>query len=92
MDRHDHVGRAYHGLAPVPQEERYRLYRDERVALSSPRFAWIDTLFALPEAALFAQVIELEETPGRGSTTTGSSTTSASRSTRSTPTRPSRPA
>jgi 5'-nucleotidase len=63
MDRHNHVGRAYHGLVPVPKDERYRLYRDERVALSSPRFAWIDTLFSLPEAALFAQVIELEETP-----------------------------
>ena len=36
-------------------KERYRLYRDERVAFSTPRFAWIDTLFALPEAALFAQ-------------------------------------
>jgi 5'-nucleotidase len=63
MDRHNHVGRAYHGLAPVPREERYRVYRDERVGLSSPRFAWIDTLFSLPEAALFAQVIQLEETP-----------------------------
>jgi len=65
MDRHNHVGRAYHGLVQVPREERYRLYRDERVALSSPRFAWIDTLFALPEAALFAQIIEQEETPDR---------------------------
>ena len=65
MDRHNHVGRAYHGLKAVPREERYRLYRDERVALSSPRFAWIDTLFSLPEAALFAQVIELEETADR---------------------------
>ncbi|MGA8892049.1 MAG: HAD-IG family 5'-nucleotidase, partial [Anaeromyxobacteraceae bacterium] len=65
MDRHNHVGRAYHGLVQVPREERYRLYRDERVSLSSPRFAWIDTLFALPEAALFAQIIEQEETPER---------------------------
>jgi len=64
MDRHNHVGRAYHGLTAVPKEERYRLYRDERVALSSPRFAWIDTLFSLPEAALFAQTIELEEAAG----------------------------
>jgi 5'-nucleotidase len=63
MDRHNHVGRAYHGLVPVPREERYRVYRDERVGLSSPRFAWIDTLFSLPEAALFAQVIQMEETP-----------------------------
>ena len=64
MDRHGHVGRAYHGLRPVPRDERYRLYRDERVSLSSPRFAWIDTLFALPEASLFAQVIEQEDRPG----------------------------
>ncbi|HTP52447.1 MAG TPA: HAD-IG family 5'-nucleotidase [Anaeromyxobacteraceae bacterium] len=64
MDRHNHVGRAYHGLTPLPKEERYRLYRDEKVALASPRFAWIDTLFALPEAALFAQVIEAEEAGG----------------------------
>jgi len=65
MDRHNHVGRAYHGLKPLPKEERYRLYREEKVALSSPRFAWIDTLFALPEAALFAQVIEAEEAAGK---------------------------
>jgi HAD superfamily 5'-nucleotidase-like hydrolase len=65
MDRHNHVGRAYHGLAPLPKEERYRLYRDDKVALSSPRFAWIDTLFSLPEAALFAQIIGAEETAGR---------------------------
>ncbi len=65
VDRHDHVGRAYHGLTPVPREERYRLYRDERISFSSSRFAWIDTLFSLPEAALFAQVIDREETPER---------------------------
>jgi len=65
MDRHNHVGRAYHGLSPLPREERYRLYRDDRVVLSSPRFAWIDTLFALPEAALFAQIIDAEEKEGR---------------------------
>ncbi|HVP69395.1 MAG TPA: HAD-IG family 5'-nucleotidase [Anaeromyxobacteraceae bacterium] len=64
MDRHNHVGRAYHGLTPLPKEERYRLYRDEKVALSSTRFAWIDTLFALPEAALYAQVIDAEEAAG----------------------------
>jgi HAD superfamily 5'-nucleotidase-like hydrolase len=64
MDRHNHVGRAYHGRRPLPFEEVKRLYRDEKVHLSSPRFAWIDTLFALPEACLFAEVIELVE--GRG--------------------------
>lgn len=64
MDRHNHVGRCYHGRRPLPFEDLKRLYRDEKVHLSSPRFAWIDTLFALPEGCLFAQVIELLE--GRG--------------------------
>jgi HAD superfamily 5'-nucleotidase-like hydrolase len=64
MDRHNHVGRCYHGRRPVPEEELRRLYRGEKVHLSAPRFAWIDTLFALPEACLFAEVIELLEGQG----------------------------
>jgi len=64
IDRHNHVGRCYHGRRALPDEELKRLYRDEKVHLSSPRFAWIDTLFALPEACLFALVIE--ELEGQG--------------------------
>jgi 5'-nucleotidase len=66
MDRHNHVGRCYHGRRPVPFDAVKRLYRDEKIHLSLPRFAWIDTLFALPEACLFAQVIEVLE--GQGGT------------------------
>jgi HAD superfamily 5'-nucleotidase-like hydrolase len=65
MDRHNHAGRCYHGRAPLPEDEKRRLYRGEKVHLSSPRFAWIDTLFALPEASLFAGVIELLEGKGQ---------------------------
>jgi HAD superfamily 5'-nucleotidase-like hydrolase len=64
MDRHNHVGRCYHGRRPLPDEELRPLYRDEKIHLSSPRFAWIDTLFALPEACLFAEVIERLESGG----------------------------
>jgi 5'-nucleotidase len=64
MDRHNHVGRCYHGRRPVAWEERKRLYRDEKIHLSLPRFAWIDTLFALPEASLFADIIERLEQDG----------------------------
>jgi 5'-nucleotidase len=65
MDRHNHVGHCYHGRKPLPDEDLRRLYRDEKIHLSSPRFAWIDTLFALPEACLFAGAIELLEGEGR---------------------------
>jgi HAD superfamily 5'-nucleotidase-like hydrolase len=64
MDRHNHVGRCYHGRRPLPFEVLKRLYRDEKIHLSHPRFAWIDTLFALPEACLFAEAIELLEREG----------------------------
>jgi HAD superfamily 5'-nucleotidase-like hydrolase len=64
MDRHNHVGRAYHGRRPIPGEALRRLYREEKIHLSSPRFAWIDTLFALPEACLFADAIEILERAG----------------------------
>jgi len=58
MDRHNHCGRCYHGRKPLPPEEMKRLYREEKIHLSMPRFAWIDTLFALPEASLFTEIIE----------------------------------
>ena len=66
MDRYGHVGRVYHGRKEVDKEERRRLYRSQRIRLSSPRWAWIDTLFALPEAVLFSRLVEfLEALPGR---------------------------
>ena len=64
MDRHNHVGRGVHGRRPIPTEALQRLYREEKIHLSSPRFAWLDTLFALPEGCLFAEVIELQESAG----------------------------
>jgi HAD superfamily 5'-nucleotidase-like hydrolase len=64
MDRHNHVGRGVHGRRPIPDEALHRLYREEKIHLSSPRFAWLDTLFALPEGCLFAEVIELKEAAG----------------------------
>ncbi len=64
MDRFGYVGRAWHGLRPLKREVWRALYRDQRVRLREPRFAWIDTLFALPEAWLFAGIIELLESLG----------------------------
>ena len=62
MDRHNHVGRCYHGRRPLPEDDHPPpLPRTRRCTCPSPRFAWIDTLFALPEACLFAEVIELLE-------------------------------
>ena len=64
MDRYGHVGRAYHGRQPLSAERWRRLYRELRVNLKSPEYAWIDTLFALPEACLYAGIIDLLEPRG----------------------------
>jgi HAD superfamily 5'-nucleotidase-like hydrolase len=65
MDRHNHVGRCYHGRRPLSLDERRALYQtNEKIRLSLPRFAWIDTLFSLPEACLYAEIIEAEEARG----------------------------
>jgi len=65
MDRFGHVGRVWHGLRPLKTEVKRELYRHKRVRPSDPRFAWNDTLFALPETCLYAGIIELLESLGQ---------------------------
>lgn len=64
MDRFNHVGRTFHGRRELDREERRRLYRDEKIRLSTARYACIDTLFALPEASLYAEMIDRLEARG----------------------------
>lgn len=63
-DRHNHVGRCYHGRRRLTNEERKAAYRNEKIRLGTPRYAWIDTLFALPEACLYASIVDLMEAKG----------------------------
>jgi HAD superfamily 5'-nucleotidase-like hydrolase len=58
MDRHGHVGRVFHGRRELTSAERAELYRRERIRLSAPRYAWIDTLFALPEAVMYLRLVD----------------------------------
>jgi HAD superfamily 5'-nucleotidase-like hydrolase len=64
MDRYGHVGRVYHGRKLLDKETRHKLYRTQRIRLSQPRYAWIDTLFALPEAVMYSAIVELLESKG----------------------------
>jgi HAD superfamily 5'-nucleotidase-like hydrolase len=58
IDQYGYVTRAYHGLRLIPSERRKVLYRNSRIRLSSERYRSIDTLFGLPEATLFLQLVE----------------------------------
>ncbi len=58
MDTHGHIGRVYHGRRMLPKEARREQYRNEKISLTSPRYYWLDTLFALPEGVLYAEIID----------------------------------
>jgi 5'-nucleotidase len=57
MDRHAYVGRCYHGFRELSHDERKQTYRNEKINLSSDRYEWIDTLFALPEAVMLTTLV-----------------------------------
>jgi HAD superfamily 5'-nucleotidase-like hydrolase len=62
MDAHRHVGKGFHGLRPLKDRERYE-YRNNTIRLNTDqRFVLIDTLFALPEAFLYAALVDWVET------------------------------
>ncbi|MBC7978336.1 MAG: HAD-IG family 5'-nucleotidase [Myxococcales bacterium] len=58
MDRHAYVGRCYHGFRELSHAERKQTYRNEKINLSSDRYEWIDTLFALPEAVMLTTLVD----------------------------------
>ena len=57
-DRYGFPGRARHGLADLDRERVAALYQRERMRLSTRRYAWIDSLFALPEAVLYSGLVD----------------------------------
>lgn len=58
IDQYSYVTRAYHGKRIIPSADRKRLYRATRIRLSSDKYMSIDTLFGLPEAALFMELVD----------------------------------
>lgn len=60
LDSHRHVGQAYHGFTALEDEE-LQAYREEPLRFAGDRYALIDTLYALPEAFLYAAIIDMLE-------------------------------
>ena len=68
--RFGRVVRAQHGDTLLSYEEQRDVYGSTIVELSSPRFAFMNTLFELSRASLFCQLVELidkKPLPGVGS-------------------------
>jgi len=64
MDRYKVVQRGYHGMRRLPQEEITALYHDKRIRPHTPRYHWIDTLFALSEVTSYSAIVEAMEKKG----------------------------
>jgi HAD superfamily 5'-nucleotidase-like hydrolase len=57
-DRYGTPGRALHGARALTRAEVATNYHQHRLRLGDPRYAWIDSLFALPEAVLYVNLVE----------------------------------
>lgn len=65
MDTHGRVARVFHGRRRLDAEEIHAVYRNAKIKLSSTTFASVDTLFSMPEACLYANLVEFFETRRR---------------------------
>ncbi len=59
VDRHGYVGRAFHGKRRLLRGERKETYRSQRIGTEKGRFAYVDTLFSLPEVTIYAELVGL---------------------------------
>ena len=59
--RFGYVIRAQHGTRPLPFDELRSVYAREYVDLGEPRWDFLNTLFSLSEACLYAQLVDLAD-------------------------------
>lgn len=64
MDRHKGVLKGYHGLKLLAREELDELYHHKRIRPHTPRYHWIDTLFALSEVTAYSAIVDVLERRG----------------------------
>ncbi|MEM6862445.1 MAG: HAD-IG family 5'-nucleotidase [Myxococcota bacterium] len=58
-NRFGFVKRAHHGTRPIPYEEMRKAYSGVIVDLGERRFKFMNTLFSLSEATLYAQLVDM---------------------------------
>ncbi len=64
MDRYKHVHKGYHGFRELTKEELRSLYHSKKIRPATPRYHWIDTLYALSEVATYAALVDAMEKKG----------------------------
>ena len=64
MNRYKFVTKGYHGLRELDKDELRELYHSKKIRPATPRYHWIDTLYALSEASLYAALVDAFERRG----------------------------
>jgi HAD superfamily 5'-nucleotidase-like hydrolase len=64
MNRYKFVTKGYHGLRELEPHELRELYHSKKIRPATPRYHWIDTLYALSEASLYAALVGAFEQRG----------------------------
>jgi len=64
MDRFKVVQKGYHGLRELSKDEVRALYQQRKIRPNTARYHWIDTLYALSEATLYAGIVDVLERRG----------------------------
>jgi HAD superfamily 5'-nucleotidase-like hydrolase len=65
MDRYKVVQKGYHGMRELSREELRALYQQKKIRPTTARYHWIDTLYALSEATLYAGIVQALEDRGQ---------------------------
>jgi HAD superfamily 5'-nucleotidase-like hydrolase len=58
MDRYKVVQKGFHGMRELSKDELRSLYHQKKIKPTTARYHWIDTLYALSEATLYAAIVE----------------------------------
>ena len=64
MNRFKIVRKGFHGLKELTRNDLRALYYERKIRHKSTRYHWIDTLYALSEASMYATIIEAFEERG----------------------------
>ncbi len=64
MNRFKIVRKGYHGLKELNRNDLRALYYERKIRHKSTRYHWIDTLYALSEASMYAAIIHAFEERG----------------------------
>ncbi|HQY63269.1 MAG: HAD-IG family 5'-nucleotidase [Myxococcales bacterium] len=64
MDRYKNVSKGFHGFRELSRDEIRALYHSKKIRPATPRYHWIDTLYALSEAVTYASLVQALEDRG----------------------------